>query len=258
MPFPHHISPSLLSSYTFKKREEQFTHASYQEEMAPYYYMMDGRREEMLELILNAWKTEERGTTSTNPLRNEKYLFVSIITMACRYSIEGALEPTIAYNASDLYIQKMDMLDNVQDVRYMEIDAMLFYCDQMAEVKRRKAYALPVSRAMSYIDAHLHEKIILEEAAEYAGVSRTYLSRLFSKEMGKTMGEYIAEQKIITAENMLRFTNMSITDIASVLAFSNHSHFARTFKEITGETPNEYRKRNVTGGFLTAADSYQH
>ena len=245
----HIVTPSLLNRTTFANRENQFVHHTIEEEMVPFYLMVDGDREAML-AARRGRTPSGTGTVSKDPLRNAKYLFVSTVTMACRFCIDAGLDPSVAFNASDLYIQRVDECDSIDEISAIAEDMMLFYCDMMSERKRRARFARPIARSMNYIDAHLHDRFSLQDVADFAGVSRTYLSALFPKETGITLNEYILQRRIEAAENLLRFGDMTVSEIAAYLAFANHSHLDRAFKRVTGETPNAYRRRTAVDNTL--------
>ena len=79
--------------------------------------------------------------------------------------------------------------------------------------------------------------------SEYTGLSASYLSRLFKKELGISISDYILEKKIEKSENLLKYSDYSLVDIANYLAFSSQSHFIQTFKKAVGITPNKYRNQ---------------
>ena len=89
--------------------------------------------------------------------------------------------------------------------------------------------------------AHIRERITIEDLADVFGVSASYLSRLFKKETGISVSEYIREQKIHVAKNLLRFSDYPMIDIANRLSFSSQSHFIQQFREAVGVTPKKYR-----------------
>ena len=97
---------------------------------------------------------------------------------------------------------------------------------------------------MDYIYDNLHTKITLDKLAETVNLSPAYLSRLFHKEVGMTISEYIMMKRIQAAENMLKFSEYSSLEISNYLCFSSESHFIHLFKKHTGETPKNYRKNH--------------
>ena len=238
----HEVTRSMMFQTAFLNRENNFLHNSYDKEQEPFHYMVNGEKENMLEAIRQNWKSEGVGKLSEDPLVNQKYHFVCTATIACRYCVEWGLDSAQAYNASDLYIQKMDRSQSREDILRLREDMMSFYCDAMAERQKQMGISLPVTRAIEYIDGHLHDKITLDDIAANAGVSRTYMSRLFHKETGFRLSEYIIKRRVEAAKNMLRYMPSSSAEIAEYVGFSNPSHFQRAFKQETGMTPNVYRR----------------
>ena len=94
---------------------------------------------------------------------------------------------------------------------------------------------------MDYIYDNLHTGVTLEELTAVTGLSPSYLSRLFHKEVGTTISGYIARKKVNAAENMLKYSEYSFVDISNYLGFSSESHFIKVFKKYTGYTPKVYR-----------------
>ena len=101
----------------------------------------------------------------------------------------------------------------------------------------------PVVLAQDHIRAHLNERIRLNELADVVGLNESYLSTLFRRETGFTITDYITEERVVTAKNMLRYSEMTASAIATSLGFSSQSYFTRVFRERTGFTPSEFRKR---------------
>ena len=238
----HRITQAMMMHTAFLNRENGFFHNSYEDESVPFFFMVNGETNRMLEAMHSLWKIEGTGKLSDNPLQNTRYLFVSTITRACRFCIQGGMNPTDAFNASDLYIRKMDVLNNIDEIRALREDMMTFYSDAMREIHRQMQLPRSVTRAMDYVEAHLHDKLSLKEIAEYAGLAPAYLSDLFRRETGITLSSYILKRRIKAAKNMLRYSDQKVAEIAEILAFSNASHFQRAFKKETGRTPNQYRR----------------
>lgn len=238
----HEITRSMMVEAAFLNRENSFQHTSYDDEVAPYHYMVAGDRENMLEAMRLKWGGGGVGTLSKDPLQNAKYLFVAIATIACRFSIEYGMDPAEAYDASDLYIRKMDQCADPEAVRRLAPDMMCFYCDAMARRRKARDLSLPVIRTVDFIEAQLHNHLTLQLLADHAGVSPTYLSSLFHREMQVPLSAYIVKRRVEAAKNMLRYTRRTAAEVAEYLAFSDASHFQRAFKRETGMTPNQYRR----------------
>ena len=237
----------------YLNRENQIRHHYYEEELKQYRLMQAGDPSAIDESA-RMMKVELHGTLSENPLRSVKYLFVANITLTTRFAIEGGMDSETAYNTSDLFINRMDHCSSVEEVLAMHREMFTFFTDQMAMLQRKSIFALPILQAMDYIDEHLHERITVEQLAAYLKLNPSYLSTLFSKEMGIPLSDYIQHRRIDVAKRMLLDSNMSGSEISSILAFSSQSHFIRVFQKETGMTPKHYREVHFRKG-IRAADS---
>ncbi len=105
-----------------------------------------------------------------------------------------------------------------------------------------------LSMVMDYIDEHYSENISLEQAAQIAGFSKFYFTRLFKEYTSHTFYEYLTEKRIRAAEQMLLVPKFPVTDVSIQAGFSSLSSFNRTFKRNKGCSPTEYRNLYTQGG----------
>ena len=98
-----------------------------------------------------------------------------------------------------------------------------------------------VRRAKKYIHEHLGDSFTLQDAAEFLKVSPEHLSRTFKKETGTSPIEYIKNEKISAACELLKSSPLSCKEILAKLGYENSSYFARIFRKSVGKSPNEYR-----------------
>ncbi|WP_321529884.1 AraC family transcriptional regulator [uncultured Desulfuromonas sp.] len=94
-----------------------------------------------------------------------------------------------------------------------------------------------------YLCRHLDRDFQLRELATMSGVNRTKLNRLFRREHGTTVFEFLRREKLRRAEDYLARTDMSITEIAYATGFSSSSHFSHVFHNATGCSPRDYRRQ---------------
>lgn len=100
-----------------------------------------------------------------------------------------------------------------------------------------------VEKLKVFIDEHLNEELTRSRLADSINFSGDYVARFFRAETGKTISEYVMEQRIEKARHYLVETKMSIGDISYAVGFNNFSYFSKAFKAYTGKTPNEYRAK---------------
>ena len=228
----------------FLQREESRYHHGYDEEMLQYRYIKEGDLKSIKE-SQRMFRSGINGKLSSNPLRHLKYLFVASTTLACRAAIEGGIEAQQAYNISDIFIQRVDACQSVEEVFELQTDMIRSFTEAVQEVQdnplQYQNYSPEIEQVIDYIYLHLHEKILIPQLADIAHMSTNYLSKQFKKQTGKTIGEFILMKKIGAAQNMLLHTEYSVTEISAVLGFCSGTHFIESFKKGTGLTPSVYR-----------------
>lgn len=239
----HYVNEKALRCQEYITREENIQHHTYREERNQFELLRAGDPR-ALEARKKAQENNKPGTVSLDPLRNLKYLMVTNIASSCRAAIEGGVDEKRAYDISDLYIQKMDLMDDPEEIECLGDDMFAFYLREVQAAAKKRVVSRHVSLCLDYIYNHLHEPIQVQALAELTGLSPSYLSSLFKSEMGQSISEYIMSKKMEAARNMLRYTDYSSAEISSVLNFSSQSHFIRAFKRYVGETPKRYREEN--------------
>lgn len=196
------VDEKKLRYMEFINRETGWHHHTHAEDIWQFELLKAGDMRAVEEGILR-FNSANTGHLSDDPVRNRKYLFVTSVTQACRAAINGGMDSERAYNISDLYIQKMDILETEEEICKLHADMMTFYTKEMAELDRKRVYSRPVVICM----------------------------------------DYILLRKLEAARNMLKYSEYSYAEISAILAFSSQSHFCRIFKKETGYTPKEYRDR---------------
>lgn len=90
----------------------------------------------------------------------------------------------------------------------------------------------------NYADAHLS----LQQAADYAGMSSSYLSRSFKEEIGKSFVEYVTDLRIGKSRSLLADPNRRVYEVGDMVGYPVYAYFTRVFKKEVGYTPSDYRK----------------
>ena len=99
-----------------------------------------------------------------------------------------------------------------------------------------------LNSVLKYIDVNLEQKITLSDLATVAGMGKFHFSRLFKSSTGCSPYTYILRRRIEKAKKLLGYSNIPICEIALECGFSNQSHFAKHFRQISGTTPASYRQ----------------
>ena len=97
-----------------------------------------------------------------------------------------------------------------------------------------------------YIDRHYKESITLDLLAEKASINKYYMAHAFKREYGISPITYLISCRIREGKRLLAETDLSLSQIATVLGFSSSSYFSQSFRNAEGLSPTEYRKANRT------------
>jgi len=110
------------------------------------------------------------------------------------------------------------------------------------ELEERSTDSNLVQRLAEYIPEHYADSISLEQVAQGLGYSKFHISRVIRDTFGCNFRALVNNYRISTAEDLLRSSAMSISEIAYACGFQNQSSFNRVFLQSCGMTPKDYRK----------------
>lgn len=239
----------LNKEYVYKeflRKEENILRAPYNPELEFYSVIRSGNVKKTAQLCNDTFTQKQGlGTLSANPLQNIKYHFVITIALIARQCIEGGMDLSTAYGLSDYYIQKADLCCSFEAIDDLHKKASLDYAGRMYNLRKHKICSIHVVKCIDYIHDNLHTRITIRDLAELTGLNPSYLSRLFKKETGSSVTDYIRSLKIDAAKNMLIYSDFSPSQIASILAFPDQSYFTEVFHRFVGVSPKKYQSLHL-------------
>ncbi|MBW4694405.1 MAG: AraC family transcriptional regulator [Lyngbya sp. HA4199-MV5] len=94
---------------------------------------------------------------------------------------------------------------------------------------------------LDYVHEYLERNIKLADLANQLSMSQFHFSHLFKQSLGVTPYQYLLQQRIERAKQLLKESDRSIMDIALMCGFNSHSHLSKQFRQLTGMTPKTYR-----------------
>ncbi|MBO4639199.1 MAG: response regulator [Treponema sp.] len=135
-------------------------------------------------------------------------------------------------------------LSSLNDKKLIKDFTQTFLLECTAAISNiRKAETNPIiKKVCDYIEDNLSQDISLEMAAEYAGVSSFYLSKLFKEEKGETYINFVSDKRLDKSCQMLAETDLSIKEITAEVGYNDQNYYSRIFKTKYGLSPKEYRK----------------
>lgn len=215
----------------------------------PYSYekkMLDAIRRgdmEQAKYWTNQVDSGKSGTLSENPFRQTQILFTVYITMITRAALDSGVKEDLAYAMSDSYIQTAENCTSIVQLNRLRERALKDFVNAVKNQKESPPYSRAIRKAITYMRSHLQEKLTVEVLAQTAGLSQGRFSHLFMEEAGMSPMAYFRMEKLESAKGMLKDSEYKVYEISTILGFSNTSHFIRTFREYTGMSPGEYRRK---------------
>ena len=214
---------------------------SYRQERSMLDAVREGRVEDALRISREM--DEDAGRLSSHGLSHWKNLAIVAITLTSRAAIDGGLSPDTAYRISGYYIQKCDACLTGTQACGMRDYAIRDITTRVRDKLTKAHTSNYTETCKTYIAKHYREKLYLDDIAEHLGISPTYLSRLFKKDTGIRLQDYINLVRIDRASNMLKYSELSLSEIAEYVHFPSQSDFGKIFRQQMHMTPKEYRDR---------------
>lgn len=175
-------------------------------------------------------------------LRQLKDECLIAITLCSRAAILGGLSRRTALSVGDNYIRQVESSNTINEVMAIYTPMVEDFIKRVHNAQEQQQYSAAVRNCMDYIERHISEPITVKSVAEGTGYTGYYLSGLFRRETGSSIGGYIKNRKIEYAKRLLKETNDNIGSISEQLGFSSPSHFSSVFRSLTGYTPKEFRE----------------
>ncbi len=156
----------------------------------------------------------------------------------------GVGSPGRADALSNSFALLQDMRDNSLSIR----NRVLYQSDFEVPETSLQNPNLTVWKALleqirQYIDVHYKEEIRRDSLGELVYLNTDYISRIFKKETGISISSYILKKRVEEAKKLLAQSNLPINTVSIYVGYSNFSYFTKMFKENTGYSPLDYRRK---------------
>lgn len=155
------------------------------------------------------------------------------------YSHNHKIDIMGLFSAEYTYNDYMGSFKNIESLK----KGVSYLKNAIAAAPREDAAKDTVPRAIDFILSNLSRDISVKDVADYVSFSPEYFSKLFKKETGENVKNYILRVKVEAAKDLLKNPNIPISMIALELGYGNFSHFTQMFRKHESITPSEYRKQ---------------
>ena len=172
-----------------------------------------------------------------------KARLVELLSILSRAAVEGGVEIKPLLEKNVAYINKVITLEDQEDICAWISNALNDFIESVYE-SRDATKMSQIKPAVDYIDASYDQPLTLADVAKVSYLSVSRMAHLFKEQMGVTIIDYLTSVRIGHARRLLLSTEKSCSKICFDVGYNNQSYFTRTFKEMTGLTPRQFREQN--------------
>lgn len=167
-----------------------------------------------------------------------KYVTGQIYYILTRVSLQNDIP--------EVQIDFLNTLENSTNLDDLQRD-LLQIVDQIqkAVLRSGKQMSQIIRNTTEYIAKHLTDNLALETIAEAVSANPSYLSRVFKKECGETLTEYITRMRIEKAKELLRLPDYFVYQVSEATGFNDPAYFSTLFKKYVGISPKEYKQKFI-------------
>jgi two-component system response regulator YesN len=184
---------------------------------------------EKLDEIVEEWKSKYNGS---NEHLSEIY-----------YSLKSAFSYFVHKNGkllADYRLQGTMEMKTVEELAYWAADIMERLQHELHSEMSANRHSL-VAQIHQFLHEHLSEDVSLQAIADYVYMHPTHVSKVFKRETGETISDYLLRLRMENAVVLLKDSRYKIYEIAARLGYKNPTYFIKVFKERFGVTPQEFR-----------------
>lgn len=184
---------------------------------------------------------EEIGFDQLQSLMLRLYVSMDIYLAASSFARELGI-------SDEQFIESYGSIDEIATHLQTTAGTISFFSDMISQcIRWRIGIASEkntsiVEKARDYIDTHyMNEELSLRTVADFVGLSPTYFSVLFKKEIGLNFSDYLTRIRIRKSKNLLCCTSKMIYEVAYEVGFRDYRYFSQIFKKHTGQTPRQFQ-----------------
>lgn len=172
-----------------------------------------------------------------------KVRMLELLSILGRAAVEGGVDVNLVLEKNLEYIEKVMQIDNQEELCAWISNALNSFIDLVYSTQDARKIT-QIRPAINYIDANFDKQISLADIAHASHLSVSRLAHVFKEQMNITIIDYLTSVRIERAKQLLLATSQSCTEICFQVGYNNQSYFTRTFKELVGMSPRQFRENN--------------
>ena len=181
---------------------------------------------------------------SGNNFTSLKVRVTELIVLLSRAAVNGGADAERIFMLNDKYISDVEKYKTIESLSLRLTDIINTFVGYIFEYSNVKHVEV-VYKITTFINQNYNKKITLDDVANHVFMSRSYISRIFKKETGISLAEYINKVRVEKSKLLLSDMSLSLSNISDYVGFSDQSYFTKIFKNQTGVSPGKYREKNI-------------
>lgn len=219
------------------------------EDLFPYEERMDllraisGANEEAI--FHHAVRMLDRLKQSEPPIGKLHHFIFETMGLTVGYARESGSYDLADFERKCVSLEAVRSCSSMAELEEWVMQAYrLLWENRYGRMPERNVFNPFIKKALYFMQTNYHQPIGTTDIAEYVRLSRSYLSDLFSKEMGESLTETLTRIRIEEAKKRLRTGEKKVYEVAKEVGFTDPKTFAKTFKRMVGCTPKEYDQQH--------------
>ena len=166
---------------------------------------------------------------------------IELVTLMSRAAVDGGADAEKMLAFSKGYISSAFNLKTIRDYNSLLSDALLKFANSVLDTSNL-SHSNVILNTVAYIRNNYMKRIIMDDIAKNVGLSVSYISRIFKKEMGYSLITFLNKVRIDNAKILLLENNIPLVEVAYLCGFEDQTYFNKVFKKLTGFTPGKFRE----------------
>jgi len=167
-----------------------------------------------------------------------------LITLFSRAAIDGGADAHLIFGekpALDRRLVRFTTVDELSGFLVGVFNRFVGYVFDFSKFQHANA----IRQVVDYIRAHYAERITLADVSREVWFSPSYLSSVFSSEMGTGFSSYLQTVRVDKSKELLLGTHKTIAEVAQATGFTDQSYFTKIFTRAVGVSPTQFRRQEV-------------
>jgi two-component system, response regulator YesN len=166
-----------------------------------------------------------------------------IVVLLSRISISKGADSDRVFGLNYQFLDELNELKDINEIAHWMARIVRRFASSVLTVPGSAVHVVALRRTVEYVQRSYRGAVTLSGAAAAAGLSPTYLSQVFSSEMGEPFSRFVQRVRVNRARELLVSTSLPLSDIGELCGFTDQSHMTRVFREVTGTTPGAFKRK---------------